>query len=430
MRSPMPFRPWPALLTVAMAGVAAGVAAGADDKPLPPGWLPVNKLDDAPAWGDFRKINDKVHLYLPPKVEAVRGVFVCFVFHSSDPRELARLWKFALVTVPWPFEYDLGHNDKRNGRFKAGHPVGDMSVLLRYLEAAAKEAGRPELATVPTVGWLGQNGAKMCADLNRRAPGRVLAWADAWYPAWLKHPELIAAVPVASAWEFNNEKDRRAARQAAGDIKDKPTPAEDLRCYASTYGFGHGIYSKYNFFAAFLDRCIAARMPDTMPAPGQPVTLKPAQREQGWVGDFNEIGEWCAIAPYADAKGMVAPVWMPDEYAAWMWRSYHSAKPDVKLTAPVLEYRKKDGKWGGPECGLGYGGPLPSAAVHRFAAEAGADCVKVEFHDGHRIVATSDKAPWQAEGVKLEPGLRVLFAVSVAADGKRRASRPAFVIVE
>ena len=99
----------------------------------------------------------------------------------------------------------------------------------------------------------------------------------------------------------------------------------DLRCQASTYGFPHGIYSKCNFFLAYLDRCIAVRMPATMPPLGQPVRLKPTVREQGWAGDFNEIGESNVIAPFAEAKGMVTPIWMPDAYAAWTWRSYHAA---------------------------------------------------------------------------------------------------------
>lgn len=106
-------------------------AARADD-PFPSGWLPLNRLGEEPSWSDFRQIDDKIHLYLPPNVKVVRGVFVCYVFHSGDPRELARVWQFALATVPWPFEYDLGVNDKRNGRFKLGHPVGNMGILLRY----------------------------------------------------------------------------------------------------------------------------------------------------------------------------------------------------------------------------------------------------------------------------------------------------------
>jgi hypothetical protein len=399
---------------------------------FPPGWLPLARLDDKPAWSDFRKIDDRIHLYLPPKVEAVRGVFVCYVFHSADPRELARLWRFALVTVPWPFEYDLGHNDKRNGRYKLGHPVGDMSLLLRYLQIAAAETKHPELASVPLVGWLGQNGSHLCADLYRRAPERVLAWTDSFPNSLAKYPELTARVPFAFAWEFTSkdDKERRAEREMKREaLRGKPTPAPDLRCRANTYGFPHGIYSKFNFFMSFLDRCIALRMPDEMPKAGQPVPLKPIAREDGWVGDFNDIGEWNAIAPFAEARAMVTPVWLPDRYAAWMWRAYHTAKPDLKLTAPVIEYRKQKGKWGGPECGLGYGGQVPAGKALSFAAETKGEYARIEFHDGDRLVGTADKAPWQVQGVRLSRGLHALFAVGIA-EGVRRASRPGFLIVE
>lgn len=410
-------------LTVCLSGRVSGEA---EHTPLPPGWLPVSRLDDKPTWAEFRKINDKVHLYLPSGVDNVRGVFACYVFHSADPREVARLWRFALVTVPWPFEYDLGHNDKRNGRYKLGHPVGDMSVLLRYLEGAAKETSHPELAVAPIVGWLGQNGAKLCSDLCKRAPERVLAWGDAWYHDWPKHPELIAKVPVASAWEFN-AKEREAERaKVAPTVAGKPTPARDLRCYATTYSFPHGIYSKFNFFVAFLDRCIQLRLPAEPPPPGQPTKLRPVEIEKGWVGDYNEVSQWNAIAPYAEAKGMVAPVWMPDAYAAWMWRAYHSAKPDLRLTRPIVEYRKGVG----PEGGLGYGGQVKAGTHLTFAAETNGPYVKIEFHDGDRIVGEASAAPWQIEGVKLDRRLHALFAVGVTAEGKRQASRAAFLVVE
>ncbi len=409
------------------------IAHSAESAELPPGWLPVNRLDDKVAWSDFRKDQDKVHLYLPAKVDTVRGVFVCYVFHSSDPRELADLWQFALVTVPWPFEYDLGHNDKRNGRYKLGHPLGNTGVLIKYLEVAAKETKHPELAVAPIVGWVGQNGSHICADLYKRAPDRVLAWADAFPNRIAQFPELTKQVPFAFAWEFsaNEGKERLAAREKAGDaINDQLTPPPDFRCRANTYGFSHGIYSKYNFFAMYLDRCIQLRLPAETPPPGQATKLKPLALTAGWAGDYNHAGEWAPIATVDTAKGMVAPGWLPDEYAAWAWRSYHSNKPRLSLSEPKVEYSKTDGKWGGPRCGLGYGGDLPADKPVSFAADSKGEFAKVEFHDGDKIVGSATAAPWTADGIKLDRGLRVLFAVGVTADGKREASRPAFVIVK
>ncbi|MCE9530880.1 MAG: hypothetical protein K8T89_07120, partial [Planctomycetes bacterium] len=395
-----------------------------------PGWLPLQQLDDKPTWSDVRKIEDKIHLYLPPGVENCRGIFVCYVFHSQDPRELARLWRFALVTIPWPFEYDLGHNDKRNGRYKLGHPIGNMGFLLDYLDAAAALTKHPELAVAPIVGWLGQNGSHLCNDLWKRAPDRIIGWTDSFPNTLAKYPELTKNVPFALAWEFTLQeaKERQAeSNKKLADVKEKLTPAPDLVCRANTYGFLHGIYSKWTFFMLFLDRLISLRLPETPPPPGQPTKLRPIEREKGFVGDYNAIGEWNPVAPFAEAKGMVAPVWLPDAYCAWGWRAYHTAKPDIKLTAPVVEYR---GKGERKDCGLGFGNVIKSGTPLTFTAEAAGAYSKIEFRSGDKVLGVAEKAPYRLEGVKLERGLHALFAVGAAESGKRTASRAAFLVVD
>lgn len=200
------------ILILPLIVVSVGSTVEADDS-FPPGWLPVASLNDRLSWSDVRDVNDRIHLYLPSGEIPVRGVFACFVFHSGDPRELADLWNFALVTVPWPFEYDLGLNDKRNGRYKLGHPSQNMGLLLRYLDQAAKDTNHPELSTVPIVGWLGQNGSRLCADLYSRVPDRVLAWSDSFPNRLRQYPELTQNVPFPFAWEISKS-DLRAGERS------------------------------------------------------------------------------------------------------------------------------------------------------------------------------------------------------------------------
>ena len=69
-------------------------------------------------------------------------------------------------------------------------------------------------------------------------------------------------------------------------------------------------------------------------------------------------------------------------------------------------------------------------AARSFSAEVTGDYLRVEFHDGNRVLGEATEAPWTLEGVELEAGLRVLFAVGVKADGSRSASRPALAIVK
>jgi hypothetical protein len=417
------------VFALVLAGPAGAAEPTSMPSTFPPGWLPIQKLDPvAPAWADFRKIEDKVHLYLPPGVKTYRGVFVCYVFHSQDPRELADAWQFAMVTIPWPFEYDLGHNDKRNGRFKLGHPVGNMGVLLEYLNVAARETAHPELAVAPLVGWVGQNGPALANDLFKRAPDRLLAWTDGFPNRVAQVPELTAAIPFAYAWEFTpNDKLERESQVKSADVAGKPTPPRDLRARANTYGFPHGIYSKYNYFCVFLDRCIKARLPADPPPAGTPVRLRPWNKEEGWAGDFAPVGNWSPVAPSAQATGMVDPQWFPDEYAAWAWRAYHTAEPTLKITAPVTEYRKGGDR---KDCGFGFGPPLAAGEPHTFTAEGTGTFKQVEFRDGNILLGVAESPPWKLEGVKLDRGLHAVSAVGIAADGSRSSSRAVFIMVK
>ena len=356
---------------------------------FPPSWLPVEMLDRTTAWDDDEPpFTDGVRLYLPSE-KPVRGVFVCFVFHSADPRELADCWDFALVTITRETIKDLGVRDRSTGKRNLGFKNRGMGLILEYLEHAAKDTGHAELTQVPIVGWLGQAGGHHCKDLYDRAPNRVLAWADSFGGELRKYPELTQKVPFAFAWEVHKKDLQRRERTPPR----KEVPPRDLACVASTYGFPHGIYSKFNFFMVYLDRCIKLRLPEEMPPAGEPIKLAPATFEKGWVGDFQPISEWNPIVKVdgGKAEAFQHPSWLPDSYAAAMWRSYHSAEPTIKITEPIIPYGRTKR---GPKMGLGYGGFLPVDESVTLTAESKAECAKVEFYDGDRL-------PWQCNAIAL-----------------------------
>lgn len=395
----------------------------ADD--FPPGWLPVQRLDANIPWDDDEPpFTDKVQIHLPSE-KPVRGVFVCFVFHSADPREVADAWNFALVTITRNTIKDLGIRDRKTGKRTLGYKDQGMGLVLKYLEHAAKDTGHAELTTVPIVGWLGQAGGHYCKDLHQRVPERVLAWADSFGGELRKYPELTRKVPFAFAWEVHKQDLKSRKRRPP----KKGVPPQDLACAASTYGFPHGIYSKFNYFMVYLDRCIKLRLPQEMPPAGQPVKLKPVAFKDGWVGDFQPISEWNPIAKASDkkAEAFEHPSWLPDAYAAGMWRSYHSAAPDIRMTEPIIPYGRTKR---GPKMGLGYGGFLPVDKPQTLEAATTGDYSKVEFYDGDKLLGTADSAPWVIDGVKFEAGLHAIYAVGITSDGQHTASHPAIAVAK
>jgi hypothetical protein len=64
------------------------------------------------------------------------------------------------------------------------------------------------------------------------------------------------------------------------------------------------------------------------------------------------------------------------------------------------------------------------------AASIKGDYEKDLFHDRNQVLGETTGQPWALPARKLEPGLRVLFAVGVKADGSHSASQPAIVIVK
>jgi len=432
-------------LALSLAFTWATIAAAQKEKPVvtnevpkekkdfPPGWFPINLAeDDKWTWKQIRDDDEKepkVRLYLPPGVKSVRGVFLSFQFHSADARHMGKLWDFAVVTIPWPISWDIGSGDQRSGRVKLGLPIGNTGYLLRYLELAAADTNHPELTTAPIVGWLHQDGAKFLANLYPRAPQRILAWSDGWPNQMKDVAEITPKVPFVFAWEVNggDRKEREAAATAAGDtLKEKLTPPTGLVGRATMYNFPHGMYAKHGYFMSYLDRCVRARMPAEMPPIGQEVTLKPLNLKDGWAGDYNGVSEWAPIAPVSEAKGFIQPVWFPDEYAAWTWRAYHSAKPDLKIVSPVTEYHGGDRS----DCGVGYTKFTPANTPVKIVAEVKGTYAKVEFRDGNKLLGTATAAPYEIDGIKFARGLHALIAVGITAEGKHVASHPAFLGVE
>lgn len=151
------------------------------------------------------------------------------------------------------------------------------------------------------------------------------------------------------------------------------------------------------------------------------------------------ISEWNPIAA-ADsdrAKSFAFPAWLPDHYAACMWRAFHSGKmsadrpyfdaTSIAITAPVTPYSRGRDR---SRYGAGYGCFLYADRPVDFQVEVRVPCRKVIYYDGDRVIGEVHQAPWNLQHATLEPGLRAVYAVVEKPDGSRVTSRCTFPIVK
>ena len=129
----------------------------------------MNRLDAKPPWAEFRKIDDKIHLYLPKDVKTVRGVFACFVWTERHV-DAAQYDGGALLAEmrgpgvgPQCRAGEAGYRDKIE-RFVLGHGLDalvdqrDRDAVVawgqcrqggeRQRRFAERDADRPELEPV------------------------------------------------------------------------------------------------------------------------------------------------------------------------------------------------------------------------------------------------------------------------------------------
>ena len=231
--------------------------------------------------------SEAVHLYLPNKNRPVDGVFVCLVFTSPDPREFADVWNFALVTIPFPFTYDLGDKDHRNQSRANTHEPQGMQLLLRYLDDVAKQTNHPELSKVPIVGWMGQAGSLPENPLRLQSGTR----ARLGTPSSILRSEAFAnlpyKVPFAYSWKSTTGERQRRPENAYPITSSAPC---STTLDASTYGFKH--------LGSFFDRQLFQKL--------KPIIKKP-------VGGSRPPQNGIRLANSEEAKAFVFPSWLPDK---------------------------------------------------------------------------------------------------------------------
>ena len=321
------------------------LAHGAD---LPPAEPPYERIryDASTEPGELRF--PVIHtLWIPPGVKTLRGVIVhqhgcgegscrsgltgAFDLHWQA---LARKHDCALLAPSYE------QPEKEECQLWCDPRNGSDAVFQRCLADLAKQTGHPELATVPWALWGHSGGGHWAGGMLLTHPDRVAAvWlrsgvpllaADPKRPQIKPHelPAAALAVPMmcnpgtkegvtvkdgrfANVWPAN-ETFFKAVRSQGGLIGVAVDPLTAHECGNQRY-----------LAIAWLDACLATRLPETS---GGPLRAMPA--EAAWLAP---LGGTEAV-PAAEYQGdATQAIWLPNETVARAWKHYvaDTAIPDT-----------------------------------------------------------------------------------------------------
>ncbi len=287
----------------------------------------------------------KAHLWIPPGVENVRGIFIGQkiviekkLANSPAIREACADSKLAIIYIEPGF--DGIFNVQKDSHKK----------LLKMLSELAEKSGHPELTRAPML-TMGHSTAGIFArNIAYWKPERVIGIIHIKSGNLHQHVytenKSIAGVPfVAINGEFEQFGPEGGIRKEYGrqtqwimirkQILDRRAKDPDyLMSLVVHPGGDHTSWNKEltEYCAAFIRSAVAKRVPKDWPAGDEPVACVKLSAEDGWLTDADIKDPDHAPAPYAKYTGDKAKAfWHLDETMAKATRQIHKDafdKPD------------------------------------------------------------------------------------------------------
>jgi len=399
--------------------------------------------------------------WVPDDVETLRGAVVLDGWKlDSRWREACKHWGYALLRVNTDkYEEQLDEDDPEHRALAEGR-VARAKAVAHGLRVLGERTGHPELGHVPLVtsGYSRYSGPAQA--LVEHFPDRVVCFLTGFGPSgqeltdkirrqehsWLETPSQFLACEWENLYSGGDKSTilDRQWRRAPGV----------LRMMGVTWRVYHNPANYHDLGIVFVDRCIAARVPeDWDPADGAPA-LHPVREEDGWLGSHEgwaipveEIPEtWnehATIAPVAEFDGDPRRAsWLLDETVAWTWRAFNSRHSKARIVAPGHPMVPvHEGQSVGPtlhlELGLQAEESFPveilcdEAGVASLEVFAGTDRIGEgdEFTGGESAFGSTRKATCTIEVTIAEPGIHPLMARYTTDDGRQGWTRPVPVVV-
>lgn len=360
-----------------------------------------------------------IGIYLPPGVKTLRGVVFRHALGVS-PRldEVCDLWQMA-----WVDGYIWA--DAIHGVNKGRARADQARVMELALEDWAARTGHPELRHLPFITLGGSRTGPHAIEYGQSFPGRHLAWGCVVADVRKMDAEMLKVPGINIAAEFDNLGNLLKSLEASSERQ------HGLHGYAAMWNQKHGGYSCHDLMLPVFDQLIRLRLPaGPAPADGK-VSLRPLQRDDGWLASTED---WQTVAPAKEYKGdPKRAAWLPNKAAAMAWRAYCVKKPMLEMTEPTNRWFS-GGQLEKKLHSFGYierrNFTPKSEIVFQTAANSKApEFRKVAFFAGDIPLGEATSEPWQVKATGVPPGLHAVYAVGTTADGAEHWSRPALIAV-
>lgn len=210
------------------------------------------------------------------------------------------------------------------------YPQGGSDAAFRQaLDDFAKQANRPEIATVPWCLWGHSGGGTWASWMMTLHPERIVAvWlrSGTSYQDWKPgdsdtDPPEFTTIPVMCNPGAKEKGDERFNGAFVNTLK----MFEELRAKGAPIGFApdplrsHECGDSRYLAIPFFDACLKMRLPEVG---AKDQTLRPVSNENAWLGDW----EKATAAPEEGYEGdPLKSSWLPNEKVGKVWQEYVGA---------------------------------------------------------------------------------------------------------
>lgn len=392
-----------------------------------------NKIVWDGAYYDFRDANgvQMVKLWIPPNVEAVKGVLISgHGGGGGDSRKFARDKNVQAFAKRLGFAVAGLHNFPGNEIYSGGKYGGGAKAYFTALDLFAKMGFHPELINIPYAIYGSSNGGSTAYGFVNYAPEKALCFvsnvASPSYPEVpvnmaLKVPGVFIigkydALTGYSGYKFTNELMTTVLPQGA-----LWSWAVELKGHEDGYSF--------DVFVKLVEQAVKARYPKDANPKKEVVKLKMLARDEGWLVDHESWNQGLVYINSYDkySRDKSRAGWVINEDVAFVYRSM--ATHFNPLNLKIVGVNKTFNPNTNPGTMFSLGGPVlnPGDELHITCdIDSFTNYNRIDFFNGAHLIGTVKAGSKPSIKVRVDANESVYCLTALATDkvGIQRTSDP------